>query len=105
MLAVAFLALTLAVALGWLNGPDHAVQQALAEAWQPSLRNVFRAIAELGGIELTALLAAGLAVYLLRNGYRSDAWAVLVAFVAVNVFEVFYKAQLYHPAPPASASH
>ena len=98
-LGVAFLALTAAVALGWLNGLDHTVEQALLPLWRPSLHGLFQGIAELGGLELTTLVMIALAIYLVRRGFPADAW-VFVAFIAVQVFEVFYKAQLYHPQPP-----
>jgi len=98
-LGVAFLALTAAVALGWLNGLDHTVEQALLPLWRPSLHGLFQAIAELGGLELTTVVMIALAIYLIRRGFPADAW-VFVAFIAVQVFEVFYKAQLYHPQPP-----
>ncbi len=104
-LAIVYLALTLVVALGWLSGPDHAVAQQLEGAWQPALRGVFQAIAELGGLELTSLLALALLIYLYRSNFRSEAWAVAAAFVAANAFEVYYKAQLVHPEPPLSLSH
>jgi undecaprenyl-diphosphatase len=104
-LAVVFLGLTVVVALGGLSGPDHAVSQQLEAAWRPSLRVPFQAIAELGGVELTALLVAGLAVFLYRRGFRAEAWGVAFAFIAAQAFEVFYKAQLFHAAPPASLSH
>ena len=103
-LGVAFLALTVVVALGWLNGPDHTVEQALASVWRPSLHGVFQAVAELGGLELTTLVMIVLAIYLIRRGFPADAW-VFLAFVAVQAFEIFYKAQLYHPEPPANVSH
>jgi membrane-associated phospholipid phosphatase len=105
VLAVAYLGLTLAVALGWLNGPDHTVAQQLDSAWQPALRVPFQAIAELGGIEVTALLAIGLVVLLYRRGFRSEAWGIGIAFVAAQAFEIFYKAQLFHPAPPETFAH
>src|SRR5581483_9390053 len=105
VLAVVYLGLTLAVALGWLDGPDHTVAQQLDTAWRPALEAPFHAIAELGGIELTTLLAAGLIVLLYRRGFRSEAWGVAVAFVAAQAFEVFYKAQLFHPAPPPRRPH
>jgi undecaprenyl-diphosphatase len=105
VLGVAFLFLTVAVALGWLNGIDHTVSQQLEDAWLPSLRVPFQAIAELGGVEITALLTIGLAVFLLRRGFRAEAWGVVLAVIAAQVFEIFYKDQLFHPAPPASLSH
>jgi len=104
VLSVAFLGLTMVVALGWLSGPDRTVEQVLVPLWRPSLHAIFQAIAELGGLELTTLLMIGLAIYLIRRGYPADAW-VFAAFVAVQVFEVFYKSQLYHPQPPDTVSH
>ena len=98
-LGVAFLVLTAVVALGWLSGPDRGVEQAFASLWRPGLHVAFQAIAELGGIELTTLLMVGLAAYLIRRGVAADAW-VFVAFISVQAFELFYKAQLYHPQPP-----
>lgn len=104
VLGVAFLVLTAIVALGWLNGPDHTVEQAFAALWRPSLHALFQAIAELGGLELTTLLMVVLALYLIRRGVAADAW-VFLAFIAVQAFEVFYKAQLYHPQPPDTVAH
>ena len=98
-LSVAFLGLTMAVALGWLSGPDRTVEQALVPLWRPSLHVLFQAIAELGGLEVTTLVMIGVAAYLIRRGFPADAW-VFASFIAVQVFEVFYKAQLYHPTPP-----
>jgi undecaprenyl-diphosphatase len=71
------------------------------DAWQPSLHALFQLIAELGGLELTAILMVGLFFYLLRSGFRSDALVVLV-FMAANVLELIYKYTLYHPGPPRS---
>jgi membrane-associated phospholipid phosphatase len=103
-LGVTFLGFTLAVAIGWLNGADRTVEQALAGLWRPSLHVLFQAIAELGGLELTSMLMILLVIYLIRRGFPADAW-VFVAFVAVQAFEIFYKAQLYHPQPAATAAH
>ncbi len=103
-LSVAFLGLTMAVALGWLSGPDRTVEVAVEPLWRPSLHGLFQAIAELGGLELTTVLMIVLVVYLIRRGFPADAW-VFLAFIAVQVFEVFYKAQLYHPQPPDTVAH
>jgi undecaprenyl-diphosphatase len=102
-LAVTYLVLALAVALGWLAGPDRAVEQTLAQYWRPSLHVVFQAIAELGGLELTTVLMIAFVVFLIRRGFPADAW-VFLAFVAAQAFEIFYKAQLYHPEPPAAVA-
>ena len=103
-LSVAFLGLTMVVALGWLGGVDRTVEQALTPLWRPSLHTLFQGVAELGGLEVTALLMIGLSIYLVRRGFPADAW-VFAAFVAVQVFEIFYKSQLYHPQPPDTVSH
>jgi membrane-associated phospholipid phosphatase len=52
-------------------------------------------------VELTTILMVGLFFYLLRSGFGSDAWVVLV-FIAGNALEFFYKYTLYHPGPPRS---
>ena len=103
-LAVAYLGLALAVAGGWLSGPDRAVEQTVATYWRPALHVVFQAIAELGGLELTTILMIAFVAFLIRRGFPGDAWVFLV-FVAAQAFEIFYKAQLYHPEPPASVAH
>ena len=105
LLAIVYLGLTLAVALGWLNGPDNTVARLLADVWQPALELPFKAIAELGGLELTSLLALGLTLFLYRRDFHSEAWGVAITFIAAQVFELFYKEQLHHPSPPTTASH
>jgi membrane-associated phospholipid phosphatase len=104
VLATAFLAFTIAVSLGWLNSPDHAVEQLLASDWNDSLHGLFQGIALLGGLELSSLLMIALTIFLWRQGYGADAW-VFLAFIAANVLEVLYKSNLPHPAPPANVSH
>jgi membrane-associated phospholipid phosphatase len=103
-LAVAYLFLTLAVSLGWLARPDHDVLVYMSSLWNEQLHPLFQGIALLGGIELTTLLMTGLVVFLLRRGFGADAW-VAVAFVAAEVFEIFYKTNLTHPEPPAKVTH
>lgn len=104
VLAVVFLGLTVVVALGWLNGPDHTVELAFKDIYRPSLQGLFQAIAELGGVEVTFVVMVGLTYFLIRRGYPGDAW-VFLAFVAAQAFEIFYKLQLYHPEPPLNAKH
>lgn len=104
MLVVAFMVLTVVVSLGWLSGPDHDVLTYMSGLWHEQLHPLFQGIALLGGIELTTLLMAGLVAFLFWKGYRADAW-VAVAFVAAEVFEIFYKTNLTHPAPPAKIAH
>ena len=104
VLAVAYLVLALVVALGWLNGPDRTVEQTLAMYWRDSLHPLFQGISELGGLELTTLLMIGFVVFLIRRGSPADA-LVFLTFVAAQAFEIFYKAQLYHPEPASTAEH
>jgi undecaprenyl-diphosphatase len=103
-LAVAYVALTIAVAAGLLNGLDQQVLQAMSSVWSEPLHPLFQAIAELGGLELTTVLMIALGIYLVRAGFGADAWAVLT-FVAAQVLEVLYKANLHHPGPPQSVGH
>ena len=103
-LVVAYMVLTVVVSLGWLATADHDVLVYMSGIWNEQLHVLFQAIAELGGLELTALLMLGLVVFLIRRGYVSDAW-VAVAFVAAEVFEIFYKSNLTHPEPPRSVAH
>ncbi len=104
VLAVAFVALTMALAAGALNMLDKQVLQGMAGLWSEPLHPLFQAIAELGGLEGTAILMVGLVVFLIRGGFGADAWVVLV-FVAGQVLEVLYKANLHHLGPPRSVSH
>jgi membrane-associated phospholipid phosphatase len=100
-LGVAFIALTIAITAGVFTNLDRQVAVAMHDAWQPSLHVLFQAIAELGSIEVTGILMAGLTFYLWRAGFGSDA-LVFVAFLAAQAFEIFYKFNLHHLAPPAS---
>ena len=104
LLAVAYVALTMAIAGGVFNNLDRQVLQAMSSLWSEPLHPLFQAIAELGGLELTTLLMIGLTVFLVRRGFGADAWAVL-AFVAAQGLEVLYKANLQHLGPPRSVSH
>jgi membrane-associated phospholipid phosphatase len=88
---------------GVFNSLDLQVAQAMGELWQPSLHPLFQVIAEFGGIELTSVLMLGLAYYLWRAGFGSDA-LVFFVFVAAVGFEIFYKLNLHHPMPPRSLS-
>jgi membrane-associated phospholipid phosphatase len=100
-LSVAFIALVIAITAGVFTSLDLQVADAMHSAWQPALHPLFQAIAELGGIELTSILMLGLTVYLWRAGFGSDAF-VFVVFIAAQAFELFYKFNLHHPAPPRS---
>jgi membrane-associated phospholipid phosphatase len=101
VLAVAFVALTIAITAGVFTQLDLQVAQAMHDAWVPQLHGVFQLIAELGGIEVTGILMLGLTVYLWRGGFGSDA-LVFAVFLAAEAFEIFYKFNLHHLRPPAS---
>jgi membrane-associated phospholipid phosphatase len=103
-LAVAYVALTMAIAAGMFDALDKQVLQEMSSVWSESLHPLFQAIAELGGLELTSLLMLALAIFLLRRGFGADAWVVLV-FVAAQVLEVLYKANLHHLGPPRTVAH
>ncbi|HEY4027785.1 MAG TPA: phosphatase PAP2 family protein [Candidatus Dormibacteraeota bacterium] len=98
LLGAAFAVYTQAVAAGVTGPLDLAVARALARAWVPALQPLAQAIAVLGGIEATVLVAAGLLVLLLRRGFRAEA-AALIALPLVEVLEIVYKLVLRHPAP------
>ncbi|HEX9560423.1 MAG TPA: phosphatase PAP2 family protein [Candidatus Dormibacteraeota bacterium] len=103
-LAVAYVALTMAIAAGMFDVLDKQVLQGMSSLWSESLHPLFQAIAELGGLELTSLLMLALAIFLLRRGFGADAWVVVV-FVAAQVLEVLYKANLHHLGPPRTVAH
>ncbi len=94
----------MALAGGLLNPLDQQVLKEMSSLWSEPLHPLFQAIAELGGFEVTTLLMIGLGVFLIRGGFGADAWVVL-AFVAAQVLEVLYKANLHHLGPPRSVSH
>jgi undecaprenyl-diphosphatase len=102
-LAVAFVALTMALAAGMLDTLDRQVLRGVASLWSEPLHALFQGIAELGGLEVTTLIMIGLFVFLLR-GFGADAWVVL-AFIAAQVLELFYKSTLQHPGPPRTIAH
>jgi len=104
ILAVAFVAMTMAISAGLFNALDHSVGEAMHSIWNESLHPLFQAIAELGGFELTSLLMLGLLIYLWRGGFGWDALVVL-AFAGAVALEVLYKYLFYHPGPPRSLSH
>lgn len=103
-LAVGFELLTVAVSLGWMNQPDHEVEQAMASVWDPPLHLLFQGIAILGGVEVTGVIMVGLVVFLWRRGFVADA-LVIVAFIAAELFEILYKSNLTHPRPPENVAH
>jgi undecaprenyl-diphosphatase len=102
-LAVLFVGFTAFVAAGGMQGTDHQVLAAMASIWSPALRLPMVAIALLGGLELTTLVAVALAFYLWRAGFRSDVLAVLALPVS-EALEIGYKELLFHPAVPRAIS-
>ena len=103
-LALAFVALTMTIAAGMLDGLDKQVLQGMEGLWSEPLHPLFQAVAEFGGLELTTILMIGLVVYLLRAGFGSDALVVLV-FIAATVLELLYKANIHHVGPPRTVAH
>ncbi|HEX2646228.1 MAG TPA: phosphatase PAP2 family protein, partial [Candidatus Dormibacteraeota bacterium] len=101
VLGVVFVALTIAITGGAFASLDVQVAQAMHTAWRPSLHIVFQVIAELGGVELTGIVMAGLALFVWRSGFGSDAF-VFLALIGADAFELFYKLNLHHPGPPAT---
>ncbi|HSP10579.1 MAG TPA: phosphatase PAP2 family protein [Candidatus Dormibacteraeota bacterium] len=104
VLAVAYVAFTIAISAGLFVSLDHQVAQATHGIWQESLHGLFQAIAELGGLEMTGILMVGLFFYLWRGGFGTDCLAVL-AFIGAVTLEVLYKLLFFHPGPPRSISH
>ncbi len=104
VLAVAFVTMTIAISAGLFTALDHEVAQGMHDIWQESLHATFQVIAELGGLEVTAILMIGLFVYLWRAGFGSDSLAVL-AFAGAVTLEILYKFLFFHPGPPRSLSH
>lgn len=103
-LAIAFMVVSAVVATGDLNSTDRQVADTFNGLWRPWLSLPAKAVAELGGVELTSLLMLGLAVYLYRIRFRSEAWVVLT-YPLVNVIELVYKHVVDHPGPPKTIDH
>jgi len=103
LLGVGFVAYTQLVSTGAVGPLDLEVARALARAWRPALLPVSQVVAVIGGVELTALLAIGLAALLWRGGFRVEA-AALLAFPVSQALEIVYKWSLRHP-PPVSFEH
>ncbi len=103
-LAIAFMVVSAVVAAGDLNAVDRQVAMTFSGWWRPWLSTAALAYSELGGIDLTSLLALGLAVYLYRIRFRAEAWALLTVPL-VSVVEALYKRVVYHPEPGAALRH
>ena len=103
-LALAFMAVSAVVAHGDMAATDQQAAATVQPLWRPILQVPAWALAVLGGIEITTLVAAGLALYLYRLRFRSEAWALIV-FPAVTAVEVVYKQLVYHPGPVGPGVH
>lgn len=103
-LVIAYVFFTAVVAAGAMSIYDRDVANFALEIWDQRLKIAFWAIAELGGVEVTTILALGLAAYLWRAGFGVDTLAVLALPVAVGL-ELLYKRLLFHPGPGLSFSH
>ena len=101
-LGAAFAVYTQVVAAGVTGPLDLEVARKLAAVWRPGLLPLPQAIAVLGGVEVTAILAAVLATVLWRGGFRVEA-AALLALPIADAIELVYKWVLRHPAPLAFA--
>ncbi len=101
VLCAVYVGLTISITAGAFTSLDTQVAQAMHSAWQPSLHALFQLIAELGGVEVTTIIMAGLTFYLWRAGFGSDALVFLV-FLAAQALEFFYKLNFNHPSPPRS---
>ena len=97
-LSLAFVLYSQVVGLGELRALDNQALRAFQRLWVPDLGPLFRGLAVLGGIEVTTALAAALALYLWRSGFRDEALATL-AFPAVLVIEVLYPDWSSIPGP------
>lgn len=102
--AVAFTLLSALVGTGSLRVFDRQVAVSFAAVYSPSLLTLFRAVALLGGLELTFLLAVGLFAFLWRQGYRLGAWAAAALPISTLV-EAADKQFIDQPGPPRSIAH
>ena len=103
-LGVAFMVFSAAVAGGYLRTIDRQAASTMSHIWVERLHVLMQAVAVLGGLEVTALIALLLAVYIWRKGFRGEAWALL-AYPAVIAAELFYKRLVYQPGPVAPLAH
>ena len=78
VLGIAFVLYTQVVAAGAAKALDLNVARAVDAAWWPPLQPVAQGIAVLGGLEVTAVIAVGLAASLWAVGFRADAAALLI---------------------------
>ncbi|HVD01232.1 MAG TPA: phosphatase PAP2 family protein [Candidatus Dormibacteraeota bacterium] len=104
ILAVGFTLFSGVVSGGALRVFDRQVAVAMAGVYNPALLTPFRALALLGGLELTTLLAVGLFAYLWRHGHRLGAWSAAALPIA-SLVELADKHFVDQPSPPLSISH
>jgi undecaprenyl-diphosphatase len=102
-LAVVFVGFTGFVAAGGMAAADRQMLAAMNALWVPALRSPLRAFAVLGGLEITTLVALGLALYLWRAGFRTDVFALVVLPIG-TVLEIAYKRLVFHPGVPLGIS-
>lgn len=98
ILSLAFILYSQFVAIGDLRSLDNRTLAAFQHIWVPGLQPLFQAIALLGGLEVTTVLAVALAVYLWRSGFHDEALA-LVAFPAALAVQALYRRFVFHPGP------
>jgi undecaprenyl-diphosphatase len=103
VLGAAFAAYTQVVAGGLLAPLDLEVARAFRVVWRPALQPLAQVVAVAGGVEVTTLLAVGLAVLLWKQRFRVEA-AALLALPLASALETLYKWVLRHP-PPVAFSH
>lgn len=103
VLGIAFVLYTQVVAAGAAKALDLNVARAVDAAWWPPLQPVAQGIAVLGGLEVTAVIAVGLAASLWAVGFRAEAAALLI-FPLLAGLEAVYKFVVAHP-PPLAFSH
>lgn len=99
-LGLAFAVYTELVGIGALAGFDLMVAHGFEALWRDQLRTPALGIAMLGGVELSVVLAVGLALYLRYRGFQNEAWALL-ALPLAEVAELAYKWLIHHPGPAA----
>jgi len=102
VLGVAFVLYTQVVAAGAAESLDLNVARAADRGWWPPLQPAVQAIAVLGGLEVTAGVAVGIAASLWSVGFRAEA-AALAIFPLSAGLEAMYKYVLAHPPPIAFA--
>ncbi len=98
VLSLAFFAYSQIVTASATSILDARVAHFFAGLWSPAGEPAGQALAVLGGVEFTALLMLGLALYLWRAGFRGEVWVVL-AYPAAMLIEVLYKRLVDHPEP------